>query len=438
MAKENIHIDFTDFPCGNACDENCSIREQMLILRRQLMPISEDAATALIRIFFASYRELLRQTPKNTRRYYAPSIALPALFDLIVSAKYAAKMVSDGGWVYCIGESTTEKPALYFPFLNTCPRCSVRHGVKPLVKSNKPKSAIIGDIAGDTTLQILSVLLEWIDPTVKIGKNSDRQADVDFVIYDQKITVLGEIKSSPLVIYPLEIVLERPMTEVRNGDSVSKRDHTAATADITTMNVALYLPQYDGHIPLGVYNTTNWPYHALTKYVSDPQNVAHLISAWKELYEVYLTPGEKTEKQHPSDNRRWLLCGCGGKVDDSKNAPGIDRTDDIKKGTYQVLKFGAYYKDKCPRRKFRAVLASNFFAHRKFSHYLAEMQDLLWTRERYSVTLRGKQAQEKIAFQKQNIFHLYDALLCFTQSLYNDQHLQTITSLENFMQKFCS
>ena len=222
----------------------------------------------------------------------------------------------------------------------------------------------------------MSELFSWIDPSVKIGKNSDRQADVDFVMYDQKIIVLGEIKSSPLVVYPLEISLDRPMTEVRNGDSVLKRDHTPATSDITTTDISLYIPHQDLRIHLGNYNNTNWSYHKLTEYINDTDNLAVLISAWKELFDVYvetLKPQEKRQTQ--IDTRRWLTCGCGGKVDDSKNAPGIDRTDDIKKGTYQVLKFGTYYKEKCPRRNIRAVLASNFFPHRKFDRYWSEMRD---------------------------------------------------------------
>lgn len=385
---------------------------------------------------FLSYRELLCHSSKRTRTRYAPSFALPALFDLVVSVKYAAKMVSDGGWVYCAGEETSEKPALYFPFLNTCPRCSVRRGIKPLVKSNKPQSAVIGDIASDTTLQILSVMLNRIDPVVKAGKNSERQADVDFVLYDRHMLILGEIKSSPLVIYPPEIKLARPMTEVRNGDSVAKRDHTQATSDVTTANIALYIPHRNMRIPLGTYGTTDWPYYALTDYLSDSKHVALLIAAWKELYEVYLGTVKKTKKQRHSDHLRWLLCGCGGNVDDSKNAPGMDRTDDIKKGTYQVLKFGAYYKDKCPHRTLRAILASNFFPHRKFDHYLKEMHDVLWTRKRYSLRLRGKKTQEKMVFHKHDLFYLFDALLCFTQSLYNDHHLQEITSLEKFMERF--
>ncbi|GAK61022.1 hypothetical protein U27_00920 [Candidatus Vecturithrix granuli] len=437
MSKEAIHPDFHDFPCGNLCHENCTIREEIIRLQQHLVPLPQDASYKLIHAFFQSYRELLCHSSKRTRTHYAPSFALPALFDLVVSAKYAAKMLSDGGWVYCAGEDTSGQSALYFPFLNTCPRCSVQRGLKPLVKSNKPQSAIIGDIASDTTLQILSVVLNQINPSVKIGKNSDRQADVDFVIYDQHLLALGEIKSSPLVIYPLAIALERPMTEVRNGGSIAKRDHTQATTDIMTANIAFYLPHRAQRIKLGGYNTTDWPYHALTNYLSNSKHVALFIAAWKELYEVYLGTAEKTENQRHIDNRRWLLCGCGGKVDDSKNAPGMDRTDDIKKGLYQVLKFGAYYKDQCPLRRLRAVLSSNFFPHRKFDHYLKDMHDVLLTRERYSITLRGKNDKEKIAFHKHNLFYLYDALLCFTRSLYNDQHLQDITSLENFMDAFC-
>ena len=296
MPKGSIHPDFQDFPCGSTCHESCTIREEIIRLQQHLIPLPEDASYELIRTFFRSYREFLCHSSKRTRARYAPSFALPALFDLVVSAKYAAKMVSDGGWVYCAGEDTPEKPALYFPFLNTCPRCSVRRGIKPLVKSNKPQSAIIGDIASDATLQILSVILNQIDPPVKIGKNSERQADVDFVLYDRHVLALGEIKSSPLVIYPLEISLIRSMTEVRSGDSVVKRDHTQATTDITTANIALYIPHRNIHIPLGRYNTTNWPYHALTDYLSEAKHVAQLIAAWKELYEVYLGAVKKTKK----------------------------------------------------------------------------------------------------------------------------------------------
>ena len=65
----------------------------------------------------------------------------------------------------------------------------------------------------------------------------------------------------------------------------------------------------------------------------------------------------------------------------------MDRTDDIKKGTYQSLKFGTYYKEKDARRIVRSLIASNFFPLRTFDRYLSEMTDVIWTKEKYSRTL---------------------------------------------------
>ena len=134
-----------------------------------------------------------------------------------------------------------------------------------------------------------------------------------------------------------------------------------------------------------------------------------------------------------------MTCGCGSTVDDSKNAPGMDRTDDIKKGTYQVLKFGTYYKEKCPRRILRAVLVSNFLPLHGFERYLSEIQDVIWTKEKYSVALNGSAAlRDVVAFRTDGVFNLYDALLCLTNSIYFDGHLREISSLDKFVEAFCS
>jgi hypothetical protein len=106
---------------------------------------------------------------------------------------------------------------------------------------------------------------------VKFGKSTDRQGDVDIVIYDQEMVALVEIKSSPLSVYPLEIKLARPMTEVRDGASVPKRDHSPATADIDRAKLSFYAPHIDFRIPLGRTSESNWPYPALIRFVSEPQ-----------------------------------------------------------------------------------------------------------------------------------------------------------------------
>ena len=57
MAKEGIHSDFSDFSCRKTCDENCTIRDNMLKLQQHLVPVPSDASTELIQTFFNSYEE---------------------------------------------------------------------------------------------------------------------------------------------------------------------------------------------------------------------------------------------------------------------------------------------------------------------------------------------------------------------------------------------
>jgi len=364
-----------------------------------------------------------------------------SVFDLMVSAKYAERMVTDGGWTYCSGASVGESPALYFPFFRTCPRCSVKRGIRPRVKSNKPQSDTIGEIASDATVLILSAVIGWISADVKIAKSDERQGDVDTVIYDKDMIVLAEIKSSPLSVFPLEIKQTRRMTEVRDGASGSKQDHSPATADIDKSELSFYLPHVDLRIPLGKHGEQNWPYPALINFVSNAQNLSALIAAWKELYDVYVSShqGRGGSRDKNVDSRKWFTCGCGGEVDDGKNAPGLDRPDDIKKGTYQVLKFGTYYKEKCPRRIIRAALVSNLLPLHTFERYMDEMQDVIWTKAKYSAALDKNLLPSGVAaFQSDSVFNLYDALLCLTRSIYQDEHLRDISSLDNFVTRFCA
>jgi len=423
-----------DLPCGVNCEVDCEIKNKMETLQSLLVPLQPDAATQMVQVFFAAWQKLY-QSSEKAKESYAPTIALPALFDLITSAKYAERQIANGGWTYCAG-SDNEEPALYFPFLKTCPRCSVKRGYKPITKSNKPESDPIGEIACDATAHIIAEMLRRLNPNVHIGKISDRQHDVDLVIYDDQIIALGEIKSSPLAVYPLEIKLAASLTEVLDGISGTMKDHSAATAMLTETNLFLYIPHIETRINLGKATSTGFPFLKLTEFVSEPKNVALLISAWNDLFQVYAQQRKvRVTRKNPADKRKWLLCGCGSTVDDSKNAPGMDRTDDIKKGTYQALKYGAYYKDKCPRRLLRAVLISNLLPLHGFSRYLAEMIKILWTKEQYEVELNSE-IEEVRAFRTDSVFQLYDALVCLTGSVYNDPWLEENLSYKRFSEKF--
>lgn len=115
-----MNQDFANLPCGLNCPPECEIRNKMRELQNSLTALPADGATQLVSTFITSYQELC-QSSLGSVELYPPKIALPALFDLVLSAKYAKRMVSDGGWLYCDGSSLNERPALYFPFLKTCP-----------------------------------------------------------------------------------------------------------------------------------------------------------------------------------------------------------------------------------------------------------------------------------------------------------------------------
>jgi hypothetical protein len=424
---------FLDMPCGINDPEAGDVGVKFAELQEQLVLISDvSPAVTLIKTFLESYRIFYCQLPLEQRENYPPNMALGSLFDLVVSAKYAERLVSDGGWTYCAGDNLSDGSSLYFCYLQTCPRCSVHKSIKPKVASNKPGSDTIGEICGDVTYEILSEIIRVNAPNIKIGKNRDRQADVDFVFYDANILALGETKSSPLVIYPLEVKLDKALSEVRDGQRVAKRDHTHATANISQAEILMYIPHRNLRINLGQVSTSQWLYQSLIQYVQCSENVAVLIAAWKELYDVYAANLLRGQ----TDSRKWITCGCGGGVDDSKNKPGMDRTDDIKKGTYQSLKFGTYYKEKDSRRIVRSLIASNFFPLRTFDRYLSEMTDVIWTKEKYSRTLSVDIPENFLTFSRNDLFYLYDAIICFTESIFMDDRLRAITSLDIYSNNF--
>ncbi len=74
-----------------------------------------------------------------------------------------------------------------------------------------------------------------------------------------------------------------------------------------------------------------------------------------------------------------------------------------------------------------------------FDRYLSEMQDVIWTKDKYSIALNGDaMSGDVMAFRANSVFNLYDALLCLTRSIYRDEHLCEISSLDRFVEAFCS
>ncbi len=320
-------------------------------------------------------------------------------------------MVANGGWIYC-----ASGPSLYFPFLDTCPKCSIGQ-IRPVlgIKGHKPNSDPIGQICGETILAIFSEVFRLKGLSVRLAKSTNRQGDVDFAVYDEAFLALAEVKASPLVLYAIGLQLKDKMEDVVDGEKVAKADHSPATIQsVESAPMTMYVANRNRHISIGPKSHESWPFKELSEYVADLANLEVILEAWKEVYDGYVS-----EWAGSAARNRWMTAGCGGKVDDSKNLPGLDRTDDIKKGTYQVLKYGTSYKEPCTKRLVRALLVSNLKPVKSWVRYLADVQDVLWTKPKYRREAESLDSS-LVAFQKDGVFNLYDGIVCLTGNVVGD------------------
>jgi hypothetical protein len=347
------------------------------------------------------------------------------MFDVLASAAYGVRALETGEWVFCPGRDG-EPPMAYLPLLKACPRCSVVHNDRVPATANKPPSDTIGEIANEATLLILMGMIEATGCGATVKRSTDRRGDVDFVIESEQFLALAETKSSPLTLFPLATEvdglqavagrLELSITTLVDEISESTEGHSSIGLTTPLDAVSLYIPSPTGrdtYIPLGSSIDAGWPYRSLAREFAGGSVFRDTVNEWA----LYFAEYANRTRGSAGTGRRWLNCGCGGGVDDSKNAPGLDRTDDIKKGTYQVLKLGAHFKPACPRRAIKTVLASNLIPLRAYDRYLRELEDLVWATE------QGDSNSE--------LFNLYDAILGFSRSHFKDSQLEDCLGLSS-------
>lgn len=136
-------------------------------------------------------------------------------------------------------------------------------------------------------------------------------------------------------------------------------------------------------------------------------------------------------KKDDSTNIFWLTNACGKPsklpadwtggvtcISDEKTSVGMDRTDDIKKGIYQVLKLGAEGKLKETGWDCKVGIISNIHPARHFNVYLKPIKDLIWT--------IGNKKNVKIAGDldpNTPMYNLFDGVVTFTDNYIRDPWL---------------
>lgn len=357
-------------------------------------------------------------------------LSLPALFDLLMSGLYATVLFSGP-------EGQPPKPGFihqgakswaYFPYIWMCPACVTEGGqpheaylpgatlkadgrmyaVKALLA--RPEGRMIGDF-GALCIQAIITAITAAGAHFTVG--GGHRGEFDLVIATEELLVLGEIKASPLVAFPIAARLPEDHGE----------HHTWGDACEAAEGWALFIgaaPHDQRYLPLSKPSDLAWPMPDLLAIAGDPAKVEVVLRAWKRHLDGY----RQFNDEAPST--RWHRFGCGNieikaamageakqlRVDNTKILPGLDRTDDIKKGVAQVMLFDRL-KRGCKLDAVKTVLFGNLYAETHHEHYvkpLASLQ-LLWP------------GHEPV--------WLFDAIVALSRNILNDHQVEALFGLAN-------
>ncbi len=349
-------------------------------------------------------------------------IALGAVFDFCLSLLYAERCTATQ-WLYC----PREPAASFYTYVKSCPRCGRVENIPPV--AHKPPSDTIGRY---TTLCRTAILAEIFRRT-RNGWNAriitTARGEVDVILFSPQKVVLCEVKASPLVAFPLYAVNEEPLDTEVEGEVRIVDTHRAT--DITNWKrrpISIFLFGIDRSIPLRANRkgdkVTFIPALLRRKRGDLAEDMQEVINLWKQMLSGYSDRWVREGQQH----LRWFTFGCGSGVDDSKNAPGLDRTDDIKKGLYQSLKLTARYRTACSRQRVKIGLLSNIHPAIHYSEYLQDFEDAVWTHANLLENIESLPEWKRVRLSDLSPF--YDMLFTLTKSWFRDEELEAALSLQ--------
>lgn len=314
-------------------------------------------------------------------------ISLAAGFDLLVAAKYY-DYVQPENWLWC------QHSALdLYPFLNACPTC-VLEGRFVHHAGNKPQSGHIGPATAEA---LREMLVEYYhrrgshEVSVCQGREP---VDIAIVDYGACSILVAEVKASPLFTPPLAIAHSPQHFHALGTKPLKHADGTLR--GMQSADPSLVVPAATGSYWLwrlhrsGLGNP-GWAESALAETIgAGADEYARYVQSWRVLWDLYVA-------KDASSHGFWHTGACGlpndpgdgwprdasgkpkGSISDGKTSVGMDRTDDIKKSTFQVLSLGVRLRrqDINPW-SLKIGLMSNLHAGRHHSSYLSPYEDIVW------------------------------------------------------------
>jgi hypothetical protein len=360
-------------------------------------------------------------------------------FDLLVGAQYYSA-ISHAGWLYC----PMKEPRLFFHYTNCCPR-DVLSNIFNFSPSNKPASGRIGTATSRLLLLYYQSIFNHLGHSEKFLKGTE-PVDAIVVNRERKKVLFAEIKASPLLTLPISISSER-LTEQAEGGPVDREHSSVDNTTLYGSEIEIFVPRKmkDGtwserYFRIGRRKSADdrdWAFRGLIELIrQDSSFMREYLSFWNQSLLSY----------HPKSNNSifWLTNACGSpipappgwptrrkgegyeSVSDTKTSVGMDRTDDIKKGIYQVLKLGSVGKTLSSKWDYKVGLISNIHAARHFEEYLDSLKDIVWT-----LDSSGKAKYVGDLPDNQSLYNIFDGIIALTSTLSRDDWIEsTFSNLE--------
>lgn len=419
------------FPAYGAGPAKKYIDELKRLLSPNLFETNYMDARAAVRLLIAGLNAY-RNCPTHSRWSSSPILAklhasggrfnlvCAALFDLVCTAEYLRGRVTNRNWIYCHRhrDSADHPIFAYYSFLKQCPKCCQDLGLDMRLTGaqHKPSSHHIGEITTTVAAFFLGILAKNAPNPLSVGVISKQSHDVDAIAWRDDLLVLFEIKASPLVNYPLRVKLAGPFKEDAEDGPKEVNQHKLIDVEFQMHNVFLYLANRDQDVPLGRVANAEWPYGELQTHIADSDHFLDYLEAWAEIFLAYSVP--KVARRGREVVLGYLANGWGDEIDSNKTKAGLGRTDDIKKGTYQLLKFGAYYRAGSPDLPIRGCLVSNLDPVFMYSQYMEKLIDARWAPASKFHDVENKPDYKEV--MERDLFYIYDGVVAFNRPVAND------------------
>jgi hypothetical protein len=436
----------------------------------RLVPIGKQMINGeQMRLFISEFLQILGQAVRSGRINEVASLAaeveknpgefiglaMGCLSDLCFNLEYIRR-ATDHRWAYCMKHET---PRVYYPYLGVCPYCITREdkmrdsalGVnvrnteetdddvqdRARYFGNKIQSHHVGRIGERSIVFLLDLLTKTHDPGALTALVTDDQFDVDAVFFFSGIATLAQIKASPLILLPLVAELPTRLTAGQDPDTglpMERANHTFTDLTTATTDLHLYISLTDSKIPIGPKVGEDFPYTSFRAALNE-EIVLQLLENWLNIYRAFIIP--KVQRQGIEKTRAYLTAGWGAPIDDNKTKAGLARSDNMMKGTYACLKYGAYYVQECARGTLRASLVANIDPAHQYQEYLQKLEDIRWGHDPNFETLPPESpgAPVRKVIDSDKLTYLFDSVFTFNRQVLNDPKMREAWDLSIFAGK---